>query len=68
MLGIKYFLHRILCVKLFEAVQIHVQIMCCLNMALNLIKPNLSPELFAWESVAALTDDFADAFDVEATQ
>ena len=59
------FLHRICCTKLFEAVQIHVQNMrftCCLNMAFNLTKPNLSPELFAWESVGALIDHFADAF------
>ena len=46
----------------------HVQIMrfkCCLNMGFNLTKPKLSAEMFAcvtWESVAALTDHFADAF------
>ena len=37
------FLHRICCEKLFEAVQIHVQIIrftCCLNMAFNFTKLN----------------------------
>ena len=52
--------------KLFEAAAIHVQIMrftCCLNMAFNLTKP-ISALIclhdVTRESVAALTDHFAD--------
>ena len=62
------FLHRNSLHQLFEAAKIHVQIMrftCCLNMDFSLTK-------YIWaliclhdvtgESVAALTDHFADAF------
>ena len=57
---------RICSAALYEAAKIHVQIMrfrCCLNMGLNLIKPKLLCLHDAkWESVAALTDYFIDAF------
>ena len=38
---------------------------CCLNMAFNLPKPKLGPELLHGvirECIAAMTDHFADAF------
>ena len=60
-MGIRY-------AKLFEAAKIHVQIMrltCCLNMAFNLTKPIwalICLHDVTWERVAALTDQFADAF------
>ena len=60
-IGIRY-------AKLFEATKIHVQIMrftCCLNMAFSLTKTIwalLCLHDIKRESVAALTDYFADAF------
>ena len=54
--------------KLFEAANIHVQIMrftCCLNMAFNLTKTiwaMICLHDITQESAAALTDHFADAF------
>ena len=61
-------MHRNLLRLLFEAAKIHVQIMrftCCLNMAFDLTKPIWAPICLhddTWESAAALTDHFADAF------
>ena len=60
-IGIRY-------AKLLEATKIHVQIMgfkCCLNMAFSLTKPIwalICLHDVTRESVAALTDHFADAF------
>ena len=54
--------------KLFEAAKINVQILrftCCLNMAFNLTKPTLALICLhdvTCESIAALTDYFANAF------
>ena len=54
--------------KLFEATKIHIQIMrftCCLNMAYNLTKgiwALICLHDVLWESIAALTNHFADAF------
>ena len=54
--------------KLYEASKCHVQIMrftCCLNMAFNLTKPIwalICLHDVTRESIAALTDHFADAF------
>ena len=42
-------MYRIRCAKLFEAAKIHVKIMrftCCLNMAFNLIRHKMDPDLF----------------------
>ena len=56
---------------LYEAAKIHVQTMRftrCLNMAFYLTKPIWALICFhnvTWESVAALTDHFADALDRE---
>ena len=60
-IGIRY-------AKLFEAAKIHVQIMrfsCCLNMAFSLTKPIwalICLNDVTRESIAALTDHFANAF------
>ena len=54
--------------KLFQAAKINFQIMrfrCCLDMAFSLTKPILALICLhdlTWESVAALTDHFSDAF------